>query len=136
MIRVLTLDEKLAAIGIMVSSKPLTKSEISRVDMETTLVEAFIALADERNFRLLLPVFTWIEIHGSSVIIEKLVKILSKFAIHKHDISIAGLVAKFALLKKQKKWSTIAKKFTQQAASPRLLGPSDIAASLLALRGE
>lgn len=134
--RTLNLDEKLAAIGVMVSSKPLTKSEVSHVDIESTLVEAFIALNDEGNFRLLLPVFTWIEVHGSSVIIEKLIKILRKVSKDNQDTSIAGLVAKFALLKGHKRWSTVANKFTRQVASPRLLGPVDMAASLLSLRGE
>lgn len=136
MTRSLSLDEKLAAIGIMLSSKPLSKQDVSQVDIESTLVEAFVALADVANFRLLLPIFTWIEVHGSSVIIEKLVKFLIKSSAAGQETSIAGLVAKFALLKRHKRWSVVAKKFTQSAVSPKFLGPDDIAASLLALRGE
>ena len=136
MTRNLSLDEKLAAIGILISSKPLTKNEVSGVDIESTLVEVFVALNEERNFRLLLPVFSWIEVHGSSVIIEKLLKILRKFAENKQDVSLAGLVAKFALHKRHRRWATIAKNFTYHAKSPRHLGPRDMADSLLLLRGE
>jgi hypothetical protein len=134
--RALSLDEKLAAIGLMVRSDPLAKGDVGKVDIESTLGEAFIALQDEKNLRLLLPVFTWIEVHGSSVIIEKLIKILCKSAKEKQDTSLAALFAKFALLSGHKKWSTVAKKFTNWPKSPRLLGPSDMAASLLSLRGE
>lgn len=134
--RNLCLDEKLSAIGILLSSKPLTKKEVSSIDIESTLVEAFVALNEERHLRLLSPVFTWIEVHGSSVIIEKLAKILKKFAEEKYDVSLAGLFAKFALHKKHKRWSTIAKSFAYHGESPRLIGPSDMADSLLLLRGE
>ena len=136
MTRVLSLDEKLAAIGVLVSSRPLTKSETSQVDIENTLAEAFMGLNEEGNFRLLLSLFSWIEVHGSSVIIEKLVKFLSKFAEEKKDTSLAGLIARFATHKQHKRWSTIAKKFTYQGELPRLLGPKDLAESLLQLRGE
>jgi hypothetical protein len=88
------------------------------VDIESTLAEAFIALVDESNFRLLLPVFTWIEVHGSSVIIEKLVKILEKSTADKQDTSLAALIARFALLAGHKRWSTVAKKFTLKLATP------------------
>ncbi len=136
MTRTLSLDEKLAGIGLMISSKSLSKREVAMVDIESTLAEAFIALLDESNFRLLLPVFTWIEVHGSSVIIEKLVKILEKSTADKQDTSLAALFARFALLAGHKRWSTVAKKFTLKLATPRLLGPSDMAASLVSLRGE
>lgn len=136
MTKVLSLDQKLAGIGLMVSSKSLLVSEMARVDIESTLAEAFVALLDERNLRLLLPVFTWIEVHGSSVIIEKLIKILSKSASDKQDTSLAALFAKFALLAGHKRWSTVANKFKLKLATPRLLGPSDMAASLVSLRGE
>ena len=49
MTRNLSLDEKLAAIGILISSKPITKNEVSSVDIESTLVEVFVALNEERN---------------------------------------------------------------------------------------
>ncbi len=136
MTRTLTLDEKLAGIGLMVNSKPISKSEVAMIDIESTLAEAFMALLDEINFRLLLPVFTWIEVHGSSVIIEKLIKILEKSTADLQDTSLAALFARFALLAGHKRWSTVTKKFTLEAATPRLLGPSDMAASLVSLRGE
>jgi hypothetical protein len=119
--RTLSLEEKLAGIGLMMSSKPLSKSEVAMVDIESTLAEAFIALVDESNFRLLLPVFTWIEVHGSSVIIVKLVQILEKSTADKQDTSLAALFARFALLAGHKRWSTVAKKFTLKLATPRLL---------------
>lgn len=136
MTRTLSLDQKLAGIGIMISSKPALMIEIAKVDIESTLAEAFVALLDESNLRLLSPVFTWIEVHGSSVIIEKLIKILSKFAADKQDTSLAAVFAKFALQAGHKRWSTVAKKFKLKSATPRLLGPSDMAASLVSLRGE
>ena len=117
MSKVLSLDQKLAGIGLMVSSKPLLKSDMARVDIESTLAEAFVSLLDESNLRLLLPVFTWIEVHGSSVIIEKLIKILSKSASDKQDTSLAALIARFALRAGHKRWSTIAKKFKLKLAT-------------------
>jgi hypothetical protein len=134
--RTLSLDEKLAGIGLMVSSKPLSKSDVAMVDIESTLAEAFIALLDESNLRLLVPVFTWTEVHGSSVIIEKLIKVLIKHSADLHDTSLAALFARFALQTGHKRWSTVAKKFTLKTSTPRLLGPSDMAASLVSLRGE
>ena len=109
MTRTLSLDQKLAGIGIMISSKPALMIEIAKVDIESTLAEAFVALLDESNLRLLSPVFTWIEVHGASVIIEKLIKILSKFAADKHDTSLAAVFARFALQAGHKRWSTVAK---------------------------
>lgn len=131
----LSLDEKLAAIGIMVATTSLKKQEIANVDIEATLAEAFVAMADEENLRIISPVFTWIEEHGSSVIIEKLIKVIGGPKEEQRKISLAGLVAKFALHNGHKRWLTVTKKFTNPS-SPRTIGPKAMTESLIALRGE
>lgn len=133
----LGLEEKLAAIGVMVSARSLSTKEIAAVDIEETLADVTVELCrTEANFRLVGPVLSWIAEHGSAVIVEKLVKILNLRSADGSDVSFSALIGKFALYRGHKRWSTVVEKFASNIHSPVVFGPSDIAESLLALRGE
>ena len=63
---ILTLDEQLSAIGLMISVRSLTSKEIESVDIEESLATAFVSLNDPEDQRLLSRLLSWVSIHGSS----------------------------------------------------------------------
>lgn len=135
--RELRLHEKLAAIGVMVTADSLSKAAIQRVDLEETLVDAAVELASaDAELRLLGPTLTWVAVHGSSIIIEKLIKLLRRTQGAGQDVSMIGLLALMALAHGHKRWSIVVERFSAEVAKPRLIGPKDMAESLLRLRGE
>lgn len=130
----LTLEEKLATIGVMVATRRLSERELSSVDLEVTLAEAVVAFAADTNAqRWLGPVLSWVREHGSAVIIEKLVKILSRIVNEAGSANYAALLAAAALEQGHKRWRTV---LMFAPAAPTLVGDPEMAASLLRLRGE
>jgi len=136
---ILGLNEKLAAIGVMLSAESLSTREIESVDIEETLADVAVALGRAQvnaNLRLFAPVLSWIEEHGSAVIVEKLTKIILRRREDGADVQCAALFGKFALSKGHKRWSAIVEKIAPKSGSPEVFGPTDLAESLLILRGE
>lgn len=128
------LEEKLAAIGVMAASRRLSEREIATVDIEETIADAVTAFAaDASCLRWLGPVLAWIREHGSAVIVEKLAKVLHRRAREGADVEYAALVARFAVTQGHKRWQTL---LSLAPKAPRLVGPADLAPSLLKLRGE
>lgn len=134
--RELGLDEKLASIGVMVSASRLSPADIQRADIEETLVESAVDLGRGGDLKLLGPVLSWVAVHGSAVIIEKLVKMLRGRLDSGDDIEFVGLFAAMALEHGHKRWSIIAERFAPDLARPRPVGPVDLNESLLRLKGE
>lgn len=132
----LSLDQKLAAIGIMMAAEPVsTKSRVS-VDIEDTLVEAMVALGNgDSNLRLAGPLLTWVAEHGSAVIVEKLAKLLRIQIDRGTNAPFVTLLARYAAIHGHKRWRTLGDKFSLPNATNRIFGPQDLAESLLALRG-
>lgn len=98
--------------------------------------EGAIALARGDDFRLLGPMLSWVAVHGSAVIIEKLVKMLRHLTKDGKDVEFVALFALIALEYGHKRWSIIAERFAPDSNSPRHVGPPDIAESLLQVKGE
>jgi hypothetical protein len=134
--RELGLYEKLAAIGVMVTASPLSQAEIQRVDIEEALVDATTVLGRGDDLKLLGPMLSWVAMHGSAIIIEKLLKILRQRKDGGDDVEFVGLYALVALQHGHKRWSIIAERFGPDPAKPRPIGPIDLNESLLRLRGE
>lgn len=131
------LNEKLAAIGVMIAAESMSRAEIQRVDIEETLVDAAVALASPNgHLRLLGPILSWIAVHGSAVIVEKLIKILLHRKAIGADVQFAGLLAGMAMLHGHKRWSIVAERFSPDPSIPRSVGPPDLVASMLHLKGE
>jgi hypothetical protein len=130
---ILSLDERLASIGILVSTRALSQSEIDGVDIEETLAAVASALSLSENQRILAPVLAWISINGSSVIVEKLAKILKRTFENGINISYSALMARFAVTKGHKRWRILTKWSPDHLV---VVGPPRLAESLLALRGE
>jgi hypothetical protein len=129
----LTLDEQLSAIGMMISSRSLTSKEIECVDIEEALASAFVSLNHSEDLRLLSLLLSWVSIHGSSVVIEKLMKILLRKQTAGEVVQFAALIARFAERAGFKRWKTLIA-FTPQNLV--IVGPSKLAQSLVDLRGE
>lgn len=132
--RVLSLEEKLAAIGVMAGTRRLTQHDIDSVDIEATLADIVVALAaDEAALRWLGPILAWVREHGSSVIVEKLAKILRRRESEGAAVDYTALLARYAVGEGHKRWQTL---LTLAPKTPRIVGPADLAPSLLKLRGE
>ncbi len=137
--KTLGLPEKLAAIGILAASSPLTKKDIDLTDIEDTLVEAAIEITkrDGSGFWLLSPVLSWIKEHGTSVIIEKLIKIAKARAKSaREDVSALSLFGSFADSCGHKRWHKLQVFAPARKKQPRTLGHDDLAISLVHIRGE
>ena len=133
----LGLNDRLAAIGIMMSARSLSPGEVESEDIEAVLADAMIELSRSTvELRLFGPLLSWVAEHGSAVIVEKLIKILRARAGEGADVSHAALVGKFAQTKGHKRWSTVVENFAPTQRPLRIFGPADLAVSLLALRGE
>jgi hypothetical protein len=131
---VLTLEEKLAAIGVMTATQQLSSETIAYVDLEETLADAIISFAETSDEqRWLGPGLAWVDVHGATVIIEKLTKILKSRASHGSNVEFASLLASFALQHGHKRWRTLK---SLAPNFPRLIGHPDLAASLVKLRGD
>ena len=132
----LTLEERLAALGIMVSARLLTKAERDSVDIEETLSEAFVAIGNDENyFRFLSPLFSWIEIHADSVIVEKLLKINKRLQKPSSNLSLFSLAACFAVKCGFRNWARLLI-ISEIESGGAIFGPRDLVESLLQLRGE
>lgn len=130
---VLTLDEKLAAIGVMTSTQQLSSETIAYVDLEETLADAIISFADTGdNQRWLGPVLAWVEVHGTTVIIEKLTKILKRRIKLGSNVEFVGLLAAFAIAHGYKRWRSL---MLMAPKDPKYIGHPDLAPSLVKLRG-
>lgn len=131
----LPLDSRLAAIGAMVSSQDISKKEIDATDIEETLADFVLELSkDDSLLRLMNPVLSWIAAHGSAVIIEKLIKMISHHQKTGGDILYVSVLAIVALSNGHKRWSTVLKKYALK--KPQLFLPSPLTKSLLSLRGK
>lgn len=130
----LTLEERLSAIGVMTTSRNLFKKERDLVDIERTLADFFVLLAESEDaIRLLSPVFSWIEHHAQYVIVEKLLKILNELKASGDDASFAALAGRFAVKNGFRNWAKLS---TLVGPKPKSVGPAELAASLVLLRGE
>ncbi len=128
------LEEKLAAIGVMTASRRLSARDVAAVDIEATIADVVAAFAaDPSSLRWLGPVLAWIREHGSAVIVEKLTKLLHHRASDGTSVEYAALLARFAVAEGHKRWHSL---LQFAPATPRLVGPPDLAPSLLKLRGE
>ena len=130
---ILTLDEQLSAIGLMISVRSLTSKEIESVDIEESLATAFVSLNDPEDQRLLSLLLSWVSIHGSSVIIEKLTKILRRKQTAGEVVQFAALIARFAERAGFKRWKILADFAPKNLV---IVGPAQLAQSLVDLRGE
>ena len=129
----LTVEEKLAAIGVMTSTRALTARDVESVDIEGVLVDAIVSIGRQENQRLLSLLLTWVSIHGSAVIIEKLMKILRRQSSAGDPVHYAALLAKYAVSVGHMRWGILTKFAPTRSI---LIGPSDLAESLLKIRGE
>lgn len=130
---VYALEEKLAAIGVMAASRRLSPEEMDEIDIEESIVHAVVEfVVDGASQRYLGPLLAWVQEHGSAVIVEKLVRLLRERAQKKEDVAFAALLAHAAVREGHKRWSAL---FSFSPGPPRLVGASDIAPSLLKLRG-
>lgn len=129
----LTLDEQLSSIGLMILTRSLSPSEIESVDIEESLANAFVCLNEPGNQRLLSLLLSWMSIHGKSVILEKLLKILSRKQAEGDAVHFATLVARFAERNGIKRWKILSN-FAPKGVV--IVGPVDLAQSLVNLRGE
>jgi hypothetical protein len=114
----------------------MSPASIQRADIEETLVEGAVDLGRGGDLKLLGPLLSWVAVHGSAVIIEKLVKMLRGRQASGDDIEFIGLLAAMALEHGHKRWSIIAERFAPDAARPRHVGPVDLSEPLLRLKGE
>lgn len=132
----LSIEQKLASIGVMVSASEVDVKQLREVDIEQTLIEAISCFgSDEAFLRYLNPVFTWIEEHGSVVIVEKFVKMLTNRQLQGKDIAYCFLMAKFAEHVGLRRWNQILK-LKPNPNQLRFVGPEDICESFIKLRGE
>ena len=132
----LSIEQKLASIGLMVSANEADFKQLREVDIEQTLIEAISCFgSDEAFLRYLNPVFTWIEEHGSAVIVEKFVKLLFNRQLQGKDIAYSFLMAKFAEHVGLRRWNQILK-LKPNPDHLRYVGPADICESFIKLRGE
>jgi hypothetical protein len=117
----------------MTSTRSLTSKEIDSVDIEETLVKACVSLNKTGDQRLLSLLLSWVSIHGGSVIIEKLTKILLRRQILGDNVEFVALIAKFAEKSGFKRWKILAN-FAPRI--PLVVGPFELAQSLIDMRGE
>ena len=102
------IEEKLAAIGVMTASRPLSARDVAAVDIEATIADVVGAFAeDHSSLRWLGPVLAWIREHGSAVIVEKLTKLLLHRARDGGSVEYAALIARFAVVEGHKRWHSL-----------------------------
>jgi len=129
----LSLEEKLAAIGVTTATERPTTEQISAADLEEALADVIVSFAAPGNDqRWLGPVLAWVEAHGSAVIIEKLTKILKRRNKLGDNVEFASLLATYALAHGHKRWQSL---LLLAPVAPRLVGHPDLAPSLLEIRG-
>lgn len=130
-----SVEQRLSSIGIMAASTELFAKDRDRIDIEATLASAFVQFSEDESFlRYLGPTFSWIEEHGHSVIAEKLVKYLECLQRAEKDVVFAALAGAYACSKGMRRWAAL-----QRFSAPdseRFVGPSELARSLIKLRGE
>ncbi len=131
--KTLTFEETLAAIGVMTSTRQLASDAITSVDIEETLADAVTSFADkDSDQRWLGPVLAWVDVHGASVIIEKLAKILKRRIKLGSNVEFVSLLAAFAMRSGHKRWRTL---IHFAPKKERYVGHPDLAPSLVNLRG-
>ena len=129
-----SLEQKLAAIGVMVATQPLSREAASMVDIEDTIADSIVHLdGDGGDMRWLGSLLAWVRIHGGVVIIEKLVKILQRRFKQGASVEFAALLGQFALEHDHRRWRAL---LVFAPKSPRLVGPPLLADSLIKVRGE
>lgn len=77
----LSLDDKLRLIGIRLSGSPKTFDEW--VDIERTLVEA--SYEASQNNRILSLLLSWVKVHGTYLITEKLLKVYKEISLERGE---------------------------------------------------
>ena len=130
----LSLEEKLAAMGVMTATSQLTTEQIAAVDIEETLADVIVYFGDPGNDqRWLGPVLAWVEVHGSAVIVEKLTKTLKRRIKLGDNVEFASLLAAYAVTQGHKRWRSL---LLMAPIALRYVGHPDLAPSLVKIRGE
>jgi hypothetical protein len=131
-----SIEQRLAGIGFMVASDEVLSKDRDQIDIEGTLAAAFVECASDGSFlRFLGPLLSWVEFHGASVIVEKLVRSVANLQLQGQDVSYAALVGKYATSRGLRRWSILSR-FSANETSERFVGPPQLAKSLIQLRGE
>ncbi|MEK7269554.1 MAG: hypothetical protein AAB215_01280 [Planctomycetota bacterium] len=126
-----TLSDRLAAIGFRVSTAGGgVPPPHGTADIERTLLDAIAEIPLDP--RLASLVFTWIEVHGRYVIVEKLAKLAAAWT-EDERLRLAWLpaVAAWAAERGSPKWRKLARK----APEPVTLFPRDVTESAVVLKG-
>lgn len=122
-----TLNPRLAAIGFRIGWRPVPDARPSRnTDIERTLLDAVREIPNDA--RLASLVFTWIQVHGAYVIVEKLAKLSRR-----EDGPPAWLpaVAAWAVGPCGGKWLKLARR----SPEPVYLFPKAVTESAVAIKG-
>lgn len=127
----LTFNEKLAFIGIRVNIMRSIKSfSKEMIDIEKTIIEIILRFPEDA--RLVSLLFSWIKVHGSYVIVEKLAKYISRYPKNKYPaIQWVSAIAAFAFENGSHKW----KKLIQKLKNPLFLFPEELTRSAIELKG-
>lgn len=125
------LNRDLVRIGMRLSLRESSSGKDIDADIEDTLLRAIVRFP--KDHRLVSLVFSWIKVHGSYVIVEKLRKTAQRDYPRKEHPAIRWLsaVAAFAAESGGHKWRKLAKR----SRTPVYLFPEDVTKSAIALKG-
>ncbi len=121
----------LVRIGMRLSVPDSGVAKNENVDIEDTLIRAIVRFPEDH--RLASLVFSWIKVHGSYVIVEKLRKTVERRYPKKDypGIQWVSAVAAFAADSCSHKWRKLAKR----SRVPVYLFPQDVTESAVGLKG-
>jgi len=123
--------EKLASIGINISSSEFDITSSLYVDIESTLIEAADVIAKGHDSRVLSLILSWIRVHGELVNIERLKKkMLSE--VENFDCTWVCLFAFYGVSIGQSRWKLLAKRKVDKLTS----GPADMVLARAKFKGE
>lgn len=126
----LTLNERLLALGIRLANTHFPKKfQMVEVDIEKTLFDA--SREFESDARLASLVFTWVNVHGDYVNIEKLKKLRAQ-SLRAEDHDWISVLAAYAYSEGLQRWKLL----MQKSKEPLFLFPRAITESSVRLKGE